>query len=106
MLAYVCALLRVEWPSRIIPCFFIAIGRGVTDDKGPLVASIFAAAKLKRENKLCMDVVFLVEGAEESGIGRSHRGLDQVVADNRHWFRSPSVSLCCVGFAGVVFVHL
>jgi hypothetical protein len=66
-------------------------GRGVSDDKGPLVASIFAAAKLKREGKLCMDVVFLVEGAEESGIGRVARGLDHVVSENLRWFRKPSV---------------
>lgn len=66
-------------------------GRGVTDDKGPLVASIFAAAKLRRENKLQTNVIFLVEGAEESGIGMKARGLDQVVAENEHWFQQPSV---------------
>eukprot|EP00750_Incisomonas_marina_P006935 INCI14741.8.p1 GENE.INCI14741.8~~INCI14741.8.p1 ORF type:complete len:548 (-),score=86.26 INCI14741.8:300-1817(-) len=68
-------------------------GRGVTDDKGPLVAAIFAAAKLKREEKLNVDIVFLIEGAEESGIGMGARGLDRVVADNRHWFRNPSAIL-------------
>lgn len=44
--------------------------------------------------------MFLIEGAEESGIGMSARGLDRVVADNRHWFRNPSVrslvARCCV----------
>ena len=79
-----CLLSRVS--CRLLP------GRGVTDDKGPLIASIFAAAKLKREDKLNMDIVFLIEGAEESGIGMAARGLDKVIATNRHWFRNPAVS--------------
>ena len=55
------------------------------------MASIFAAAQLKNENRLPVNVVFLIEGAEESGIGMSKRGLDNIVKANAHWFSNPSV---------------
>ncbi|EDO15431.1 hypothetical protein Kpol_1027p5 [Vanderwaltozyma polyspora DSM 70294] len=42
-------------------------GRGVSDNKGPLVAAIYAVASLFQQNSLVNDVVFLIEGNEEIG---------------------------------------
>lgn len=44
-------------------------GRGVTDNKGPIIAVAFAAAELLYRRALGVDVVFLVEGQEECGSG-------------------------------------
>ena len=42
-------------------------GRGVTDDKGPVLAVACAAAELLKQRKLGVDLVFLIEGEEEMG---------------------------------------
>ena len=41
--------------------------RGVADDKGPVLAIACAAADLLRARKLGVDLLFLVEGEEETG---------------------------------------
>jgi hypothetical protein len=43
--------------------------RGVADDKGPVLAIACAAADLLRARKLGVDLLFLVEGEEETGSG-------------------------------------
>lgn len=42
-------------------------GRGVSDDKGPVLAVAFAASSLLSKRMLDVDVVMLVEGEEEAG---------------------------------------
>ncbi|CAG8475440.1 4994_t:CDS:10 [Funneliformis caledonium] len=42
-------------------------GRGTTDNKGPMLAAIFAVSELQQEKKLRANVSFLVEGEEENG---------------------------------------
>jgi len=42
-------------------------GRGVTDDKGPIIAIACAAAELLRRRALGVDLIFLIEGEEEVG---------------------------------------
>lgn len=42
-------------------------GRGVSDNKGPLISAIYSVASLYQQNKLTNDVVFLIEGSEEIG---------------------------------------
>jgi acetylornithine deacetylase/succinyl-diaminopimelate desuccinylase-like protein len=42
-------------------------GRGVTDDKGPIIAIACAAAELLSRKALDLDLVFLIEGEEECG---------------------------------------
>lgn len=42
-------------------------GRGVTDDKGPIIAVACAAADLLSQRALEVDLVFLVEGEAECG---------------------------------------
>lgn len=52
-------------------------GRGVSDNKGPCLAALFAVAELVQEQQLESDIVFLVEGEEESG----SRGFAEAVKD-------------------------
>lgn len=42
-------------------------GRGISDNKGPVLAAIFAVAELVQRSELENDVVFVIEGEEESG---------------------------------------
>ncbi|KZS96118.1 glutathione degradosome [Sistotremastrum niveocremeum HHB9708] len=42
-------------------------GRGVTDNKGPILAAACAASNLLRQRKLDLDLVMLIEGEEEAG---------------------------------------
>jgi di- and tripeptidase len=44
-------------------------GRGVTDNKGPIMAIACAAADLLRRKALELDLVMLLEGEEEAGSG-------------------------------------
>ncbi|KAL9012943.1 MAG: hypothetical protein Q9173_002338 [Seirophora scorigena] len=54
-------------------------GRGVSDNKGPVLAAIFAVAELVAEKTLSSDVVFLIEGEEECG----SRGFQEVIQKNK-----------------------
>ena len=54
-------------------------GRGVSDNKGPVLAAIYAVAELVTEKSLNSDVVFLIEGEEECG----SRGFQETVKRNR-----------------------
>ncbi|KIL67904.1 hypothetical protein M378DRAFT_191433 [Amanita muscaria Koide BX008] len=54
-------------------------GRGVTDDKGPVMAVAFAAAELLSRKALELDLVFLIEGEEESG----SRGFADAVSKHK-----------------------
>lgn len=50
-------------------------GRGTSDNKGPIMAAIFACGELKSEQALGSDIIFLIEGEEESG----SRGFETAV---------------------------
>ncbi|KAJ3514190.1 hypothetical protein NLJ89_g2516 [Agrocybe chaxingu] len=70
-------------------------GRGVTDDKGPIIATACAAADLLSRRALEVDFVFLVEGEEESGSTgfgdavQKHKTLigdiDAIIVSNSTW---------------------
>ncbi|KAF2397008.1 glutathione degradosome [Trichodelitschia bisporula] len=55
-------------------------GRGTSDNKGPLLAAIYAVADLVAEKALDSDILFLVEGEEECG----SRGFEAAVRKNKH----------------------
>ena len=55
-------------------------GRGVSDNKGPLLAAIYAVADLVTEQQLNSDVLFLIEGEEECG----STGFEKTVQKNKH----------------------
>ena len=50
-------------------------GRGVSDNKGPVLAAIYAVADLIKAQQLEIDVIFLIEGEEECG----SRGFEDTV---------------------------
>ncbi|KAL7268643.1 hypothetical protein RUND412_008720 [Rhizina undulata] len=54
-------------------------GRGVSDNKGPCLAALFAAGELVQAGALESDIVFLIEGEEESG----SRGFADAVKRNK-----------------------
>ncbi|KAI8054339.1 hypothetical protein BDF22DRAFT_678621 [Syncephalis plumigaleata] len=61
-------------------------GRGVTDDKGPMLACIFAASELQDEKSLEVDVSFLIEGEEENGsAGFPEMVEEHKVCVNSYW---------------------
>ena len=55
-------------------------GRGTSDNKGPILAALYAVADLVSEKKLESEIVFLIEGEEESG----SRGFQSTVMRNKH----------------------
>jgi di- and tripeptidase len=55
-------------------------GRGTSDNKGPIIAAIFAVAELVAQKALDSDIIFLIEGEEECG----SRGFEQAVHANKH----------------------
>jgi len=54
-------------------------GRGVSDNKGPCLAALFAAGELVQEQELDADITFLIEGEEETG----SRGFVDAVRRNK-----------------------
>jgi di- and tripeptidase len=54
-------------------------GRGTSDNKGPIMAAVYAVAELSKQRKLEMDVLFLVEGEEECG----SRGFESIIRANK-----------------------
>ncbi|PPR07112.1 hypothetical protein CVT24_010948 [Panaeolus cyanescens] len=70
-------------------------GRGVTDDKGPIIAIACAAANLLTRRALDVDLIFLIEGEAESGSTgfadtvRKHKSqignIDAILVSNSTW---------------------
>lgn len=54
-------------------------GRGVSDNKGPIIAAIYAVTDLMEAQKLENDIIFLIEGEEEYG----SRGFEEVVRSSK-----------------------
>ena len=86
-------------------------GRGTSDNKGPIIAAIFACADLLAHQALGADIVFLIEGEEECGSRgfaktiRKHKGLigdiDWILLANSYWLddRMPCLTY---GLRGVI----
>ena len=55
-------------------------GRGVSDNKGPVLAAVYAVADLVTQKQLSSDIIFLIEGEEESG----SQGFQHAVQRNKH----------------------
>ncbi|KAM3583335.1 hypothetical protein VKS41_004248 [Umbelopsis sp. WA50703] len=85
--------------------------RGVTDNKGPILASVFAVSELVKEGLLNVNVIFLIEGEEESGsIGfaaavEQHKELfqdiDMILLSNSYWL-GEDVPCLTYGLRGVI----
>ncbi|KAH0162525.1 glutathione degradosome, partial [Aureobasidium melanogenum] len=86
-------------------------GRGTSDNKGPIMAAIFACAELMSEQALGSDVIFLIEGEEESGSRgfanavKQHKqtigDVDWILLANSYWL-DDSIPCVTYGLRGVI----
>lgn len=89
--------------------------RGVSDNKGPILAAIYAVAELCKNGELSTDVVFLIEGEEESGsIGfqaliHEHRDLigpiNWIMLSNSYWL-GDEIPCLNYGLRGVIHASI
>jgi di- and tripeptidase len=109
---------RPKWrtdPYQLTSINGFLYGRGVSDNKGPILASLYAAADLARTKTLRCNVVFLIEGEEESGsqgfhetVRRHHDqigSVDWVLLANSYWLDDYNPCLT-YGLRGVVHANL
>ncbi|OAD72119.1 hypothetical protein PHYBLDRAFT_96544, partial [Phycomyces blakesleeanus NRRL 1555(-)] len=86
-------------------------GRGTSDNKGPILSCIFAVNELLNEGLLDVNVIFLIEGEEESGsVGffegvNKHKELfadvDMILLSNSYWL-GEDVPCLTYGLRGVI----
>lgn len=86
-------------------------GRGVSDNKGPIMAALYAVSDLLQEKVLDSDIIFLIEGEEESGsrgfIESVHKNkelighIDYVLLANSYWL-DDEVPCLTYGLRGVL----
>jgi di- and tripeptidase len=109
---------RPKWrtdPYQLTSINGFLYGRGVSDNKGPILASLYAAADLARTKELRCNVVFLIEGEEESGSQGFHQtvrehkdqigSVDWVLLANSYWLDDYNPCLT-YGLRGVVHANL
>ncbi|KAH8705048.1 WD repeat protein [Talaromyces proteolyticus] len=73
---------RAKWrtdPFQLSSVDGFLYGRGVSDNKGPILAALYAAADLVRRKALDCNLVFIIEGEEESG----SQGFQKAVRENK-----------------------
>lgn len=86
-------------------------GRGVSDNKGPIMAALYGVVDLVHEKELDSDIIFLIEGEEESGSRgfkdavRRHKHLigdiDYIILANSYWL-DDDVPCLTYGLRGVL----
>ncbi len=86
-------------------------GRGVTDNKGPIIAALYGVVDLVHDKELESDITFLIEGEEESGSRgfqdavRRHKDLigdiDYIILANSYWL-DDDVPCLTYGLRGVL----
>jgi di- and tripeptidase len=86
-------------------------GRGVSDNKGPIIAALYAVSDLLQAKMLDSDIIFVIEGEEESGSRgfedtiRQHKKLighiDYVLIANSYWL-DDEVPCLTYGLRGVL----
>lgn len=109
---------RPKWksdPYQLTSLNGFLYGRGVSDNKGPILASLYAAADLARTKSLRCNVVFLIEGEEESGSQGFHQTVrehkdqigpvDWILLANSYWLDDYNPCLT-YGLRGVVHANL
>lgn len=90
-------------------------GRGISDNKGPILAALYAAAELFQRKQLGCDVIFLIEGEEESGSQGFARAvqenkdligdIDWILLANSYWL-DDHIPCLTYGLRGVIHANL
>ncbi|KJA17478.1 hypothetical protein HYPSUDRAFT_146481 [Hypholoma sublateritium FD-334 SS-4] len=90
-------------------------GRGVTDNKGPIIATACAAADLLSRRALDVDLVFLIEGEEECGSRgfkatvKKHKDaighIDAILVSNSTWIADDRPCIT-YGLRGVIHCNI
>ena len=93
----------------------ILYGRGTSDNKGPVLAALYAVADVVRKDLLEIDIVFLIEGEEESGsrdfakVVKEHKKLigdiDWILLANSYWL-TDNIPCLTYGLRGIVRVTI
>ena len=89
----------------------VLYGRGTSDNKGPVLAALYAASDLVKAGLLGADVVFLIEGEEESGSRgfaeavKKHQNVigdvDWILVANSYWL-TDKIPCLTYGLRGLV----
>ncbi|ETN39811.1 uncharacterized protein HMPREF1541_06037 [Cyphellophora europaea CBS 101466] len=98
-------------PFNIEPLNGFFYGRGVSDNKGPILAAVYAAADLAQRGLLSCNVSFLLEGDEEAGsrgfrptVQQHHEAIgpvDHILLSNSYWL-DDHIPCLTFGMRGVV----
>ncbi|KAK6382299.1 hypothetical protein LTS17_004186 [Exophiala oligosperma] len=101
-------------PFSLQPLNGYLYGRGVTDNKGPILAAIYAVADLVQQDTLSCNVTFLLEGDEEAGsrgfrdaVGRMKSSsivgddVDFILLSNSYWL-DDHIPCLTFGMRGVI----
>ncbi|KAL9544998.1 hypothetical protein MBANPS3_007346 [Mucor bainieri] len=105
---------KSEWlkdPFKLTGLNGYLYGRGISDDKGPIVSSLLAVHELFKEDALDVNVIFLIEGEEECGSNgflealTNHHSLfqdiDLILLSNSYWLGEDTPCIT-YGLRGVV----
>ena len=98
-------------PFSLQPVNGFLYGRGVTDNKGPILAAIYAVADLVQQKSLSCNVTFLLEGDEEAGsrgfrqsVQARHESIgpvDFILLSNSYWL-DDHIPCLTFGMRGVI----
>ena len=91
----------VDTPFKLTGKNGYLYGRGTTDNKGPIIAFLYAIGELLQEldnnddndnNDLSVELIMILEGQEEDDWNNG--GLKEVVDKNMDWLENPKVIIC------------
>jgi di- and tripeptidase len=102
-------------PFSLQPLNGFLYGRGVTDNKGPILAAIYAVADLVQHGSLSCNVTLLLEGDEEAGsrgfrrtVQAMHDSIgpvDYILLSNSYWL-DDHIPCLTFGMRGVVHASI
>ncbi|KIW72830.1 hypothetical protein, variant [Phialophora macrospora] len=102
-------------PFVLQPLSSFLYGRGVTDNKGPILAAIYAVADLVQHGTLSCNVTFLIEGDEEAGsrgfrktVESAHDAIgpvDFILLSNSYWL-DDHIPCLTFGMRGVIHASI
>ena len=102
-------------PFDLQPLNGFLYGRGVTDNKGPILAAVYAVADLIQQRALSCNVTFLVEGDEEAGsrgfrktVESAHSAIgpvDYILLSNSYWL-DDHIPCLTFGMRGVIHASI